>query len=80
MKLFKLVRILVTLYGEKKGETLDGLRHGKYHEEVCTKGQMVEPQNLRPTSSAAKYHSMRVFLQIKQWQGQIDGLSIEDWG
>jgi hypothetical protein len=29
----------------------------------------VDPQALPPTSSAAKYHSMRVYLQVQQWMG-----------
>eukprot|EP00794_Sanderia_malayensis_P017154 gene17154-18876_t len=47
---------------------------------VCTRGRQVEPQNLPPTSGAAKYHSMRVFMQVKQWQGPDNNLSIEDCG
>ena len=71
---------LVAMYGGRQGESLDSLRHRKYHEKVCTKGRQVEPQNLPPTSGAARFHSMRVFLQVKQWQGEDGNLSIEDWG
>ena len=70
----------VAMYGGRQGESLDSLRHCKYHEKVCTKGRQVEPQNLPPTSGAARFHSMRVFLQVKQWQGEDRNLSIEDWG
>ena len=56
------------------------LRHRKYHEKVCTKGRQVKPKNLPPTSGAARFHSMRVFLQVKQWQGEDGDLSIEGWG
>ena len=34
-----------------------------------TRGRRVQPQNLPPTSAAARYHSFRVFLQVKKWQG-----------
>ena len=66
------------MYGRRQEESLDSLRHRKYYEKVCTKGCQVEPQNLPPTSGAARFHSIRVFLQVKQWQAE--NLSIEDWG
>ena len=69
---------LVALYGGKQGELLDSLRHRKYQEKVCTRE--VEPQNLPPTSSAAIYHSLRVFLQVKQWQGLAENFPMEEWG
>ena len=60
-------KVLVELYGGKAEENLNKLRHRKYHDKVCTRGRQLEPQNLPPTSAAAKYHSLRVFLQVKQW-------------
>ncbi|KAJ7387589.1 hypothetical protein OS493_000923 [Desmophyllum pertusum] len=33
-----------------------------------------------PTAAAARYHSLRVYLQVKQWQGEDEEMSIEDWG
>lgn len=65
---------LVAMYGGRQGESLDSLRHRNYLEKVCTKGRQVEPQNLPPTSAAARFHSMRVFLQVKQWQGEDSDL------
>ena len=73
-------KVLVELYGGKAEENLNKLRHRKYHDKVCTRGRQLEPQNLPPTSAAAKYHSLRVFLQVKQWQGRDESMLIENWG
>ncbi|CAH3149973.1 unnamed protein product [Porites evermanni] len=43
-------------------------------------GQQRQPQNLPPTFSAARYHSLRVFLQVKQWHCLSDRMQFEDWG
>ena len=71
---------LVVLYGGKQGESLDSLRYRCYYEKVATRGQQIQPQNLPPTSAAARYHSLRVFLQVKLWQCLGDGMQFEDWG
>lgn len=71
---------LVSLYGGKDGDTLDNLRYRRYCERVCSKGRKIEPQNLPPTSAAGKFHSFRVFLQVKQWQGYDEDMCLEDWG
>ena len=73
-------KALVTLYGGKEGESLDSLRYRKYYEKVATKANQIQPQNLPPSSAAAKYHSLRVFYQVKQWQGQDADLSLVDFG
>ena len=44
------------------------------------KSSHVKPQTLPPTSGAAKYHSLRVYLQIQEWKGSADGLHPTDWG
>ena len=38
----------------------------------------VPPCNLPPTSTAAQYHSLRVYHQVQQWSG--NDLPPEDWG
>ena len=70
----------VSLYCGKHGDTLDRLRYQRYYEELATNGSQLQPQNLPPTSAAACYHSLRVYLRVKQWQGKGKGMSIEDWG
>ena len=38
---------------------------------VCeTSTRFVQPENLPPTSSAAKSHSLRVYLQVQIWMGE----------
>ena len=52
------------------GDTLDTLRLLHFHQKVATSTRFVQPENLPPTSSAAKYHSLRVCLQVKIWKGE----------
>ena len=70
---------LVALYGRKKGESLDSLRYRRYYKKVATRSFQVQRHNLPRTSSAARYHSYRVFLQVKQWQGRDERMSLKDW-
>lgn len=51
----------------------------QFNKKVVMSKTFVDPQALPPTSSAAKYHSMRVFLQVQQWMGNNE-LKPEDWG
>ena len=61
-------KALLLLYSNKKEETLDGLRLKKFLDKVSIKLSQVEPNSLPPTSSAAKYHSLRVYLQVQKWK------------
>ncbi|CAH3163836.1 unnamed protein product, partial [Porites lobata] len=51
---------LVSLYGGKPGEKLDGMRYQRYCEKLATNSSQIQPQNLPPTSAAARHHSLRV--------------------
>ena len=62
----------------KPSDTLDALRVYQFFQKVSSSTVAVKPHNLPPTSAAAKYHSLRVYHQVQQWQG-VD-LSPEDWG
>lgn len=73
-------KALVSLFGGKTANGLNALRYQRYFEKLATKTTHIQPQNLPPTASAARYHSMRVYLQVKQWQGEDAEMSIEDWG
>ena len=53
---------LVCLYSGKEGENLDGLRYAKFCDKEATNKVHIRPQTLPPTSAAARYHSMRVYL------------------
>ena len=69
---------LVSLYGGKPGEKLDGMRYQRYCENLATNSSQILPRNLPPTSAAARHHSLRVYLQVKQWKGENEGMSLED--
>ena len=60
---------LVCLYNGKLGESLDSLRYKRFCEKVATNTSCIHPQTLPPTSAAAKYHNLRVYLQVQIWKG-----------
>ena len=64
-------KLVVLLYGG--GDySLDDLRYKKYKEQLYKSGCIqkdVDPRRLPPTSSSAKYHSLRVFHQVQEWLG-----------
>jgi len=69
---------LLVLLSGKPGQRLDDLRYQRYQEKLATKRTKIKPNNLPPTSAAAKYHSFRVFYQIQQWKGEE--LDAQQWG
>ena len=75
-------KALVCLYGGKELDTLETLRLQKFRDKVAKSAACVQIQGLPPTSDAAKYHSFRVFHQVKAWMGEEAGESMkpEDWG
>ena len=56
----------------------DTMRYQSFQELVTTRKKAIHPSMLPPTSAATKYHSLRVFHQVQQWQGNT--LPAEDWG
>ncbi|KAK7492393.1 hypothetical protein BaRGS_00016266 [Batillaria attramentaria] len=70
-------KALVQLLGGESKDTLDSLRHVKYMQKLSShSGTMaVQPQKLPPTSSAAKFHSKRVYLQVQEWKHLREALS-----
>ena len=52
----------------------------RYCENLATNSSLIQPQNLPMTSAAAQHHSLRVYLQVKQWKGENEGMSLEDYG
>ena len=63
---------LVSLYnGKSVGDVLDILRYRRYYEKLASKKSQIQPHNLLPTSAAAKYHSMRVYLLYKCNSGKV---------
>ncbi|XP_053377818.1 uncharacterized protein LOC123527311 isoform X1 [Mercenaria mercenaria] len=58
---------------------LDALRFRKFAAKVMTSTVFVQVHILPPTSAAAAYHSLRVYLQCRQWMGD-SSLRPEDFG
>ncbi|KAJ8038017.1 hypothetical protein HOLleu_18980 [Holothuria leucospilota] len=56
------------MYKDSAGDTLDKLRLERFQQKVATSAA-VRPENLPPTSSAAKFHSLYVYLQVQVWKG-----------
>ena len=61
---------LVCMYTGAVGDTLDKLRLQRFHHKVATSRRFVQPENIPPMSSAAKYHSLCVYLQVQIWKGE----------
>ena len=70
---------LVCLYSGKEGDNFDGLRYAKFCDKEATNKVHIRPQTLAPTSAAARYHSMRVYLQVQQWL-VVCNMRETDWG
>ena len=58
-------KALIIVYNGKLTDTLDSLRYQRFCEKVASKRSHVKPQALPPTSAAAKYYSLRVYLQVQ---------------
>ena len=70
---------LMCLYKGNHREDLNSLRYKRFCEKAATSTSHVQPQSLPPTSSAAKYHSLRVYYQIQDWKGFGDKIRPEEW-
>ena len=47
-------KVLVSLFGGQPSDGLDALRYERYFEKLATKSFQIQPQNLPPTSTAAR--------------------------
>ena len=45
-----------------------------------TSTTFVQVHTLPPTSAAASYHSLRVYLQVQTWIGNGDSMEPLEWG
>ncbi len=59
---------VIVLYNGKPEMSLDTLRYKRYCNKVASSTCYIQPQTLPPTSAAVKYHSLRVYYQIRQWK------------
>lgn len=66
-------KALVILYNGKRADTLDSLRYHRFCEKVASSSTHIEPQVLPPTSGAARFHSLRVYLQVQEWKASTSG-------
>ena len=59
-------------------EILDTLRYSRFCQKIKTRTSFVQLECLPPTSTAAVYHSLRVYHQVQQWRSVA--LPPPDWG
>ena len=72
-------RALVEVYGGKVSDSLEALQHRRFCEKTAKSTTAVEVKSLPPTSSAAKFHSLRVYYQVQLWTGNQE-LQPHYWG
>ena len=73
-------KAIVCLYNGSSDDTLDSLRHAKFCERAAKSPTSVKVHKLPPTSAAARYHSMRAYLQVQQWKQPTCPLDPLSWG
>ena len=62
-------KALLHLYNAESAESLNYLRYTRFCQKVATGNASLQPENLPPTSSAASFHCLRVYLQVQDWKG-----------
>ena len=74
------IAIFCNLYGGREDLSLNQLRYIRYQKMVA-RCSNIEPERLPPTERAAHYHSLRVYLQVIQWD-ELDNKCCNalDWG
>ena len=63
---------------EDEGCKMELLRYRLLSKKVCTAKTFVKLERLPPTTSAAKLHSRRTYLQVMLWMCKIDGINPTD--
>ncbi|CAH3019651.1 unnamed protein product, partial [Porites evermanni] len=71
-------KALLSVFNAASTESLNSLRYIKYCQKVATGNVCLQPENLPPTSSAASFHSLRVYFQVQEWKQ--NQLRPQDWG
>ena len=72
-------KLMVTIYGGKDDITLDRLRYEKFHQKLASSSIAIARETINPTSSAASFHSLRVYHQVECWASRED-LEPTHWG
>ena len=68
---------LLTIYGCSPTSDLDFERAAKFSEKVVSSSSYLPPERLPPTSDAARFHSLRVYLQVQTWLG--NNMEATEW-
>lgn len=76
------LQLLTMIYGGQPSDSLTRLRYLAYMNMAATSNLRIRPECLPPTENAAKYHILRVRLQVSQWMqlNESTELDPEDWG
>ena len=64
-------KAVVSLFSGTTSDSLASLRYGYLCKKVATSNTFVTPEQLPPTKSALKYHSLCCYLQVMAWMGLI---------
>ena len=70
--------LMIMLYGGKGVASLNELRHSTFHKKLSNNTKAILPEQLPPTSDAARFHSLRAYHQVQAWKGIK--LPVDDWG
>ena len=62
-------KVMTIVLKGTQSDHLDTLRYQRYQELVTIGNKVIHPNMLPPKCAATKYHSLRVFHQVQQWQG-----------
>ena len=74
-------KIICLIYDEKATHfNLDLIRLSKFEQSVIKSMKTVPIHKLPPTTSAARYHSFRVYYQVQVWLGNESLHKATDWG
>ncbi len=73
-------KAIVTIYKSLLCDTLDFLKLQRFLNKVGSSTSHVKLEALNLSSAAAKFHSIRVYLQVQQCMGHRDHMKPEDWG
>ena len=69
---------MVCLFGGSAGASLAEFRLEMFTKKVVTAKSFVTPERLPPTSSATRFHSLRVYYQLMVWSGLDGGMHAVD--
>ena len=73
-------KALLHLYKGTDYDNLDSLRYRTFCQKWLQTDLHIKPEVLQPTSAAAKYHSFRVFHQVRLWIGKNPRATEWAWG